>query len=291
MKKENGILVILGSKRRVWLVIAGLVLVMLSVVLLTPAKVVYAAPGTDLSQCANGDGTPDLACTDANGAWVNGNLNENQAHYGEDDVVPYQTVLTDLTNGATYTYSFEWDTTRGGLHAIDYIMTYTETETDADACTGVLSAAECLVVSTIGIPPDQKYLDGFDQISGTGDDLVQPPGVITLYNGTLTAISGYAYSGSYADTSSTGITVTFTYTGATGGSAVLAWGGHIAWRGDWGANNSASGIQGSPYHMRAKDFTCSNVPNCSVGQQDRSLSAGAIALDTLITIRKNAVPD
>jgi len=39
-----------------------------------------------------------------------------------------------------------------------------------------------------------------------------------------------------------------------GQDLVLAWGGHIATRGDWGANNAAVSISGSPYHTRLLDL-------------------------------------
>src|SRR5262249_9203460 len=52
-------------------------------------------------------------------------------------------------------------------------------------------------------------------------------------------------------------TTTFTFRFFIPGSAtltntqnvILAWGGHIAWQGDWGQGNTASFISGSPYHM------------------------------------------
>jgi hypothetical protein len=71
------------------------------------------------------------------------------------------------------------------------------------------------------------------------------------------------------------ISVTFTANSAT---PVLSWGGHIASRLDWGcsgAPQSASGISGSPYHMRIKSIIV-NGTAISLGNQDRSLSAAAV---------------
>ena len=71
------------------------------------------------------------------------------------------------------------------------------------------------------------------------------------------------------------ISVTFKANSAT---PTLAWGGHIASRLDWGcsgAPQSASGISGSPYHMRIKDIIV-NGAEISLGNQDRSLSAAAV---------------
>ena len=66
---------------------------------------------------------------------------------------------------------------------------------------------------------------------------------------------------------------------------VLAWGGHISTRADWGQDNSAVAISGSPYHMRLIDLDGSG------GNQDRSLSADAVIFPGSITIIKNAIPD
>ena len=62
---------------------------------------------------------------------------------------------------------------------------------------------------------------------------------------------------------------------------MLAWGGHIATRQDWGAGNSAVAISGSPYHTRLIDLDGSG------GNQDRSLSADAVIFPGSITIIKN----
>ena len=57
---------------------------------------------------------------------------------------------------------------------------------------------------------------------------------------------------------------------ATGSTVVLAFGGHIASRLDWGAGNSAADIGGSPYHMRMVSFDGAG------GNQDRSVQALAV---------------
>jgi hypothetical protein len=92
-------------------------------------------------------------------------------------------------------------------------------------------------------------------------------------------------NGTYAGTSQTGLALYFT---ATNSTAVIAWGGHIARRLDWGSGKSAADVSGSPYHMRVIDLRCSNVHNCSSGNMDRSLSAGAVTIPGSITIVKQA---
>ena len=84
-------------------------------------------------------------------------------------------------------------------------------------------------------------------------------------------------------------TINFT---ASVDKVALLWGGHIAERDDWGLNNSAVAVSGSPYHMRFsswKDGTTNTTLNG--GNQDRSLSAEAVLFPASITIVKDAVPN
>jgi len=169
-----------------------------------------------------------------------------------------------------------YDTTQNGKHALDYLTSFNRTETTADPCTGVSGVPSCSSPLTFPIPTDPNAI-------------AQIGGLFTIYNGSISVVSGYTLSGTYTGTSQTSITVTFSPT--ANGTAVLAWGGHIATRLDWGVGNSAIAISGSPYHMRLIDFTCSNVSNCGVGNQDRSLSSEAVIFPAKLTITKDAVPD
>ena len=51
---------------------------------------------------------------------------------------------------------------------------------------------------------------------------------------------------------------------------VLAWGGHVSTRKDWGPDNLAVAIPGSPYHTRLVGLDGTG------GNQDLSLSADAV---------------
>lgn len=235
---------------------------------------------SNLDQCRNGTYGSPVQC--AGSAWVNGNAGSENSHYFEGDSIPYRNVFQDLDAGETYTLTFEWDTTKNGKHAIDYLTTFNRTETTADACSDFLSAASCALPDTENIPIDSN-------VSGAG--ITQIPGVFTLYNGTFTGVSGYSYSTSSSGgetTESTRITIVFTANAS--GYSILTWGGHIATRSNWGQNDSAVAISGSPYHTRLIDFTCSNT-NCNVGQQDRSLSAAAVIFPASVTIIKQANPE
>ena len=239
-------------------------------------------PSADLDQCANGGvGDPPVVCSGT--AWQNGNLGQSQAHYFEGDSVPYRLKFSDLSVGSSYNVTIEYDTTEnsGAKHAIDYLTSFDRTETTADPCSGV-AGCSLAVNDTFAIPVDGNVTAGFDGVSGNGDDITQIPGVFTLFGGDITAISGYTLIGTYAGASKTRITVTFT---ANAENPVLAWGGHISTRIDWGINNSAIGISGSPYHLRLFDFDGSG------GNQDRSLSAGATIFPGRLTIVKDARPN
>ena len=102
---------------------------------------------------------------------------------------------------------------------------------------------------------------------------------MTLFGGTLTNIAWVNQGNLTATSSSALIAVTFT-PDAVDSTLVLAWGGHIASRTDWGFTNgvpnSAGGIQGSPYHMSFDSWSSPTFDMGNIGAQDRSLSAKAV---------------
>jgi hypothetical protein len=243
-------------------------------------QLAFAAGGSEaanLDQCANGNPISPTAC-DTNNAtdWVNGNLGMSKATYFEGDSIPYRMRFTNLTGGASsvHTVTIQWDTTQSGKHALDYLTSYNRTVTTADPCAGITG---CGSATTFPIPPDPN-------VTGAG---VTPIGgqVFTLENGTIDTVSAYTLTGTYAGSSSTSITISFTASGTGGTSATLAWGGHISTRTDWGLTNSAVAISGSPYHTRLLDIDGGG------GNQDRSLSADAVTFPGTITIIKDAVPN
>ena len=223
----------------------------------------------DIDQCGNGGRpAPRQPCTGNN--WQNGNINVNNAQYIEGESVPYRVTFSG-TVGSSSSLTLEWDVTKAGKHALDYLTTYNRSEvTGNDPCNGV---AGCVLATntTFLIPLDPDVAAGFDQIPGNGDDITQAPGVFTLFGGTITSVSAYGLSGTYAGDSTRSVTVNFTF-GSTG-TIVLAWSGHIGRRVDWGLSNSAVAISGSPYHMR-------------IGGQDRSMSIGTVIFPGSVTIIK-----
>ena len=78
------------------------------------------------SQCANGsplDGTP----CQSDAEWVSGNLGASKATYNEGDSIPYRMAMTGLSLAGSHTLTIEWDTTKSGKHALDYLTTFNRT--------------------------------------------------------------------------------------------------------------------------------------------------------------------
>jgi hypothetical protein len=258
--------------------VVGMVATVVSSLLLTSVVVLGAGtPSATLDQCANGSiSSPDNTPCQSGPEWVNGNLGASKAHYNEGDSVPYRFSFANLATGATAPHSvtLEWDTTKGGKHALDYITTWNRTVGTSNPCVGVSGCS----LGSFDIEP----IPADTQVTGAG--VTQVAGNFTLFGGDITGVSPYSYANGtgFAGDKSARITVSFTTTVA---NPVLAWGGHIATRTDWGPLNSAVAISGSPYHMRLIDLDGSG------GNQDRSLSADAVTFPGSITIIKDAVPD
>jgi len=262
------------------------------------AKTTFTDGSANLDTCANGTFASPEQCTGAN--WENGNLNSSKSHYFEGDSIPYRTVFDSLIVGHTYTITIEYDTTQGGLHALDYLTSFDRTEPTPgnNPCTqkqggSIVNICDPLLFVTTPIPVDPNVTNGQNGVPGGGDDIAQIPGVFTLFGGNTMSIvnpgTPYTLSGSYAGNSSTSITVQFNATATT---AVLAWGGHISTRLNWGVLNSAISINGSPYHMRLTELDCSGAGEiCNVGNQDHQLSADAVFFPIELTIIKETNPD
>ena len=221
--------------------------------------------------------------------------------YFEGDTVPYRSEFKDLLPTTQYRLQIEWDTSKGGKHALDYLRTFNATVLSADPCVG-LGVGFCSSSDTFPIPSDIIMQSDPEWIANSG---IQASGDFTLYNGTIDSVSIYTLEksdntlvtgancgggGCYDGDTSTYIDVFFT-TNAIDSDLVLAWGGHIASRDDWGDANSAAFISGSPFHMRLNELSdVTNANDLNVGNTDRSLSAGAVIFPGFITITKAAFP-
>ena len=242
----------------------------------TPTAVRAANESANLDQCGN-DKAPSPSsdgCDTSANQWVNGNLNENGSSYFEGDTIPYRMLFDNLSTVGTHTVTIEWDTTKSSKHAIDYIDTFNQSVLDANPCLGV-SGCNPAVYNPYPIPGDP-------QVTGAG--ITPIAGNFRLYGGTINSLSIYSYADGtgFVGDKSARISITFT---ASVANPVLAWGGHIATRKDWGMLASAVDIPGSPYHTRLIDLDGAG------GNQDRSLSASAVIFPGSITIIKDATPN
>jgi len=249
---------------------------LLAVLLFSPLAL---AEGITLNQCANGgiaDAVDHLECYEG---WINGNLNKQKAAFAEGEFVPYRVVLSGLTVGSPYTYSFSWDTLKSGVHALDYIGTFNQDVINADPC-------QNLVASLCTGTNDAESVPADPDLALAVPPVVPIAGQLNLYGGTIDPIVAGDYFSPGTDVRA--ISVTFTPTQAT---VVLTWGGHISSPLDWGDGNTAADIKGSPYHVSNIALMNSDGETVASGGQDVQMSAGAVFVPSSINIAKTANRD
>ncbi|UCB55771.1 MAG: hypothetical protein JSW45_04370, partial [Thiotrichales bacterium] len=252
--------------------------------------------------------------------WIGGNVNEQKASLVEGDFLPYRQVFSGLEIGATYYFGMNWDVAAGGLQAIDYIGTYNATIAN-DPTQGTSldnDAADFLnapvPTDTFAIPLDpiltgtMSSAEGTFSFSGT-----QEAGFLTMWGGDIISVGTYSNDGSLniADEFEQSLEYAFV---AQSSEVVLAWGGHIGIRSEWGSNDRPTG---SPYHTSngTKDGPQSGVitagftgPRTSetslygdvpdpgtdtddnIGRGDVQLQASAVVGLPSITVIKDAIP-
>jgi hypothetical protein len=195
---------------------------------LTPAA-------SNAMQCQNGKASSPNACS--NSAYSTGALNKNNSHYVEGDSIPYQVTVSAPANSTGNTITLNYDTSKGGIHAFDYLTAYDRTETVAsgnDPCTG--TGADCALKTTFTIPDDPNIAN-------------DPSGrLLTMFGGTITNVSAFTLSGSFAGDSSESVTITFSM-GPNASTGIIAVGGHLSTRKDWGNGKASPNISGSPFHF------------------------------------------
>ena len=249
-----------------------------------------AGAGVDVySQCANDDGdgyTGNPGVCD----WTNGDLNGSNSTYTEEDSTVQRLVLSGLSNGA-HTVVIEYQTTKGGKHAYDFLTNDTASETwvtDADLCSGPVTTAmpSCTSLSS-NLSPAIPH-DPLNTL-GTPDGNQH----FKIKNGTITSFgTPTLVNGSYGADSLTDIAVNFTVNTSTcadasGGKCpvFITWGAHVSSQADWGAGTSAVNINGSPYHVKVVE-----LDGGSTGNRDNQMAASAIVIPNTITIHKVTDP-
>ena len=242
-----------------------------------------AKAAANLDQARNGTVASPTSPVD----WVNGNAGASNSHYREGYSIPYRMVFTNLALGP-HNVVIEWDIRHSGKNAIDYITHFNRLNNPnhqvvfghpaetINPAIGIAGLGAPNTDTAIPAPPVSTNVGGFQQPTTSFGALPANERVFTIYNGTITGVPQYINNadGNLGDLSaaqsSTRLSINFN---ATSPTVVLAWGGHIGTQGDWGAGNSASAVSGSPYHTRLKELDGAG------GNQDRSLSAGAVVVD------------
>ena len=240
----------------------------------------------NLDQVRNGRGS----APENPAGWVNGNAGASNAHFVEGWSIPYRVNITDLAIGS-HSLDIEWDIRHSGANAIDFVTNF----------------------DLINYPAPSSHLFNFGHgpetinpltevgtwVSGTSSIIPAPSlpaGAVTTYHGLVMAYSNASgdankfsiWNGNItnmvlvtegnlgAQQSATRMRIFFTNTDE---DVIISWGGHIAkGEGVWGVGNSASAVEGSPYHTRLISWDPDGDGNnqTSIGNQDRSLSAAAV---------------
>ncbi|WP_167529312.1 hypothetical protein, partial [Bradyrhizobium macuxiense] len=253
---------------------------------LSAATTFTDSSGASLSQWAN----------QSPGSWINGDLNGNKATYFEGDDVPFQLTFTGLNVGQVYSIDLQWDTSKSGDHAYDYLTTYNFNVPgdQPNPLTGV--SLNGSLVSTLGIPLDPHVTQFVSQTSGQVFTFFgAQAGSVLAGNGGGTTLGVYDLTGSgswnsitgYSGDTSEDVVITFTAED-TSGDAVLSFGAHVA-QGleagnlSWGALNEfgAANISGAPYHMAIQAGDPSNSVIAGNKSQDRSLQSSVVVVPSI----------
>jgi flagellar hook capping protein FlgD len=250
-----------------------------------------ASPSASIEQVRNGQAT---ATTTPIPTWNTGNAGASNSHYLESHSIAYRTVMDQLpTDGTVIELIIGYDVKRSGSYAIDYLthfqrllphVLFAHRDPEVfDPLSGITGVGPTITTAAIPVPTRSIVVDP----DGTGPDPAAPQPttsasalpaserVMTLYGGTLIDVSYVTEADVNLTTKSSESQVRVRFT-ADSPTAVLAWGGHIACRWDWGFNadgtpRSAGGISGSSYHMRLVTWSLG-----SLGNQDRSMSTDAV---------------
>src|SRR6266498_3183750 len=139
----------------------------------------------------------------ASSSFTDANPGASKAVYFEGDSIPYRVTMDNLSL-ASHQVTIEWDTTKSDKHALDYLTTFNRTVATANPCLGV-SGCNAGTFTTFAIPADPQV---------TGGGVTPAAGNFTLYGGTITGVSAYAYADGpgFVGDKSARITLTFTPT-------------------------------------------------------------------------------
>jgi hypothetical protein len=200
------------------------------------------AQSADIDQIRNGSATgPDVTPD-----FVNGNAGASNAHYAEGWSIGYRMKMAGFGPGTTsgHVLIIEWDTYKGGKHALDFITSYQNLDNPAGSHQNSFGHAPETINPLLGetgyanpltypiLAPAAPTATFFNSFNGA-------PKVLTIYYGQITGFQYIVQDAPDGDRLVTRAAITFT---ANSTKVLIAWGGHIAAEYNWGAGNGATGI-------------------------------------------------
>lgn len=237
--------------------------------------------------------------------WQNGNLGKTNAHFNESHSVPYRVTCYNLTGSTDYVIRIGFDVRDGGKYALDYITGpqnlsphgfFPHPEEHVRPLVNPTVAVDTNTAPSFYTIPDITYgttgqrdtlrasFNNLEAQTITSPDAIGTKKQLVIYNAVITSAAWQAPAPgvslkSFAHLEAVLMVKFKTNTGQT--RVVLAWGGHIASQIDWGLNESASYINGSPYHTRIKGFALDPGDGTKDftedgGSSDRSLKTDAV---------------
>ncbi len=263
---------------------------LLLILLFMTLAVIAQPPKINLEQGRNGSYTSPLSEV----AWVNGNLNPQQAHYLENYSVPYRVVMENIpweslqASNQTVKVTIGYDTKHSNRHALDFLTTYQHMLPHIPA----FGHDQEVVKPWAGYYTDaqvvgNEYFFPIPAPSSNGSPVANQPTMefqdhqthfgghtqMSMFFGEIVGISYVSEDPLNLAQAETQMEIEFIPKAST---IILAYGGHIASVHYWGRDPngvpySAGGISGSPYHMRLKAWSFGTV-----GNQDRSLAGAAV---------------
>jgi uncharacterized repeat protein (TIGR01451 family) len=280
-------------KKTIFYLVSVVVLIVMMLPAVSPPPVSAGAIAVDFTQYANLDDE-----------WINSILNKNNSKYYECMSVPQRTILADITSttGDVHIFTFSHETTKGGIHAYDWLTAYNqgnEPPLAFNACGENLGntpdfAAICESLHTSGYSilvdvPDDPFVskDGSTQDRIDAYETEFGNRQIKIYGDQPITAAGLTLSHSVANEDDDGdsdINYILTWT-SNSTEILIEMAGHLAVSGDpadnpiaWGAGLGASYVSGGPYH-----FKLGKLDGATLGSQDNPIK-GADVLELVGTI-------
>ena len=215
--------------------------------------------------------------------WATGNATESNSHYEEGQSIPYRMVISNLTVG-DHTVVIGWDNRSSSKSAIDYITGFQRIQETVDPLSGLTGSFGIPQLIVIPAPSRNTLATGFygkqDMPGYSFGKLTSTEKNLAVYNATFSGTPTTTEGDPSATSAETRITIKFNVA-SKGKTVVLAWGGHIASRVDWGGGNSSGGASGTPHRTRLISLdgkggnqervaTAFFKPSCEINGPDKS---------------------